>query len=564
MSFYLTIKEETYTQYKHKLGTGYLSLLRRALIAQKRQRLWVPIPPVPLLLKNQRTVNQADLNFILQQAKSENTSPQLLEELAKHENILVRQAVVENPNTPTKILFDLSAKFPEQFIANPLLDLLLLENWNFFVKIPKETLMAILPLERVPEYFLKWASQQDDETLILAAIYNSKISSANLKELIRHDSKEVSEAASLHCKYSDKINLIQEEEKIEKAIERSYRNRGYDSREIHSFQLLICLYDLIPENIQKKLPLDLKTRYGEFQYPVCDFNNPYNRKESILERQKNKYKNRLIHKYKHENWEDCLDRAFAAKNPDTPINILQELVKDNNKSIRCYAAKNPNLPYFLRRQLAEDKHKSVRASVAKSPHTPASILELLAQPKYGVRHEIAKNPNTPAYIIRELAKNKHIKVSDRIAKNPATPPDVLLNIINLIKDDYYHIRRRITHNIALNPNATATVLKQLVQYCNNDDFLFILSHPNCTLEVKKLVFNCLAEKISKTHPSYRLVRLAVLFNNYAEASVLAANVRSIYWIERYAIATNPNTPQSTREILARDSNIIVSNAARGS
>ncbi len=176
--------------------------------------------------------------------------------------LLVGQAVVGNPNTPTNILFDLGAEFPDRLLANPILDLLFLEDRNFLAKIPRNTLAALFPLEQVPEYFFNWLCDRDYEDILLAAI-------TNLKE--------------------------------------------------------------------------------------------------------NTYKNKLINKFKHKDWKNCFNRAIAAKNPDTPVSILQQLVKDSNKSVRCYEAKNPNLPLFLRRQLAEDKQKSVRASIAKNPHTPASL-----------------------------------------------------------------------------------------------------------------------------------------------------------------------------------------------
>ncbi|MDJ0531097.1 MAG: hypothetical protein QNJ70_01165 [Xenococcaceae cyanobacterium MO_207.B15] len=537
-------------------------------------------------------MNQAELNSILQEAKLETTPPQRLEALAKHNNSLVRKAVTENPNTPTRILFNLGEEFPHQLLANPLLDLLLLEDSNFFTKIPLNTLAAILPLEEVPEYLLNWATQQhdrergfrlgsisnrgvDNKVILLAAIANPKISLATLKKLVRHQSKQLSQAASLHFKYSSKINSQQINKHIATAI------RNFDRKIPNDFiPHLPWLEQLIPKNIKSQFSV-YKKNYIKFHHPATLPHNGNNENQWTIQYQRNIYKQRLIHKYNHQDWEDYVNRFLTAKNPDTPVEILQQLVTDNNKSVRCYAAKNPNLPLSLRRQLAEDKHRSVRASVAKSPHTPASILEFLAEPKYGVRHEIAKNTNTPVEILIELAKNKHILASRRLAGNSSTP-GLILQELSTIKD--YNIKYQLAgnsstppetllkliqeqdsdsniyHRIALNPNATALVLQELIKYCSLNTLLFVLSHPNCSLEIQKNILNFWAKDQSQIRWLW-LSRLAVFFSPHAQPSVLASNARSIYWIERYAIAINPNTPQSIREILSQDSNIIVRNIA---
>ncbi len=177
-----------------------------------------------------------------------------------------------------------------------------------------------------------------------------------------------------------------------------------------------------------------------------------------------------------------------------------------------------------------------------------------------MRQAVVENPNTPPSVLQQLAKSKSISLRRQIANNSATTPKVFLNTIEDEDDTVLNL-------IPLNPNATAPVLKELIQYCDFHNFKFILSPPNCTLEVKKRALNSWADKKSKINTNsiqidknYILFRLAVFFSPHAEPAVLASNARSIFWIERYAIAINPNTPQSIREILSRDSNVIVRNA----
>ncbi len=69
-----------------------------------------------------------------------------------------------------------------------------------------------------------------------------------------------------------------------------------------------------------------------FHHPASDRNSPNHPNKWTIQHQQNIYKNRLIQKFNHQDWEECLNRSLAAENPDTPVSILQKLVTDNNKS----------------------------------------------------------------------------------------------------------------------------------------------------------------------------------------------------------------------------------------
>ena len=80
----------------------------------------------------------AALNGDLAEIVASNVSapPELLTELANHESKVVRKAVTSNPNTPTETLFKLGEYFPQEFLNNPVFELLILENSNFLNNIP--------------------------------------------------------------------------------------------------------------------------------------------------------------------------------------------------------------------------------------------------------------------------------------------------------------------------------------------------------------------------------------------------------------------------------------------
>ena len=64
-------------------------------------------------------------------AQNDNTSSEILTELAKSEDLQTRQYVTANANTTTEILLGLGAEFPEELFNNPVFDLLILENPDF-------------------------------------------------------------------------------------------------------------------------------------------------------------------------------------------------------------------------------------------------------------------------------------------------------------------------------------------------------------------------------------------------------------------------------------------------
>ena len=93
----------------------------------------------------------------LEEAKLETTQSDRLRELATSNDDTIRKAVTSNPNTPTDILWQLGAEFPEQLLTNPLFDLLLLENPNLFGDMPRETLISLLDCRILPESFFELA-----------------------------------------------------------------------------------------------------------------------------------------------------------------------------------------------------------------------------------------------------------------------------------------------------------------------------------------------------------------------------------------------------------------------
>ena len=100
---------------------------------------------------------------------------------------------------------------------------------------------------------------------------------------------------------------------------------------------------------------------------------------------------------------DIVVRMNAARNPNTPADVLTELAKDSDCDVRSYAAGNPATPADVLTELAKDSDCDVRISVAGNPNTPVDVLtELAKDSDCIVRSYAARNPNKPDYEAEEL------------------------------------------------------------------------------------------------------------------------------------------------------------------
>jgi hypothetical protein len=118
--------------------------------------------------------------------------------------------------------------------------------------------------------------------------------------------------------------------------------------------------------------------------------------------------------------------ALIAKHPQTPINIIEELAKEqddkNYYQIRENVGLNPNTPIAIIRQFAEHPAWQIRGGVARNHSTPVELLEILAKDKDRfVRKGVAENSKSPIYLLEALAQDKDYHVRYCVKKNPNTP-----------------------------------------------------------------------------------------------------------------------------------------------
>ena len=127
---------------------------------------------------------------------------ELLSTLSHSSDRATRARVAANPSTPTADIVRLGQQFPKEFLANPALDLLMLENPALLHEAPTALLTRFLRSDRCPPEFLSWAAGLNLEKLQLAVAMNAKAPAEALDALGRSPFEKVRQSLSQTSKAS--------------------------------------------------------------------------------------------------------------------------------------------------------------------------------------------------------------------------------------------------------------------------------------------------------------------------------------------------------------------------
>lgn len=471
-------------------------------------------------------------------AEDPETAPEILSELARNEDQFVRQKVTANPNTPAEILFQLGAEFPDTLLANPVLSLLFLENPNLTEQIPAETLSQLIRCEMVPEFLLEKAVKRSDLPLLLALTINPKTPVTTLQKLSRSKTYKLREAAKLH------INLFREIEDWREIAH--HKIKTLVIQELNQSSLYpLWIKETIPEKIVEILPHECYLRLLE----KATVGARVKRSTPVLSLfTEAEYSTQSL-----STEQGFLSRLKLALHPQTPPDSFVQLAMDCDPVIRRAVVCNLSIPIELLKQLAMDSDYRVRQKVAEHPKTPVILLETLAKDSdYRVRQKVAEHPKTPATLLETFVKDSATEVRRSLSRNLNTPATILLKLSG-------EKAQEIRQEISFHPRATTKVLSQLI---GDLDWRvhavaatrLLVIYPNCLPGI----LACHAK--DPTVPF--LSRLFALLHPQTPANALLKNLNNVNWIERYAVAQNPNTPLNTLQSLTKDGNSIVQAAAK--
>ena len=123
---------------------------------------------------------------------------------------------------------------------------------------------------------------------------------------------------------------------------------------------------------------------------------------------------------------------------DKMIELLIDLSDSPDMGSRWAVAKNPHTPVEILEKLAKDDVNLVRALVCTNPHTPSKTLENFFSDEKIVRDGLSGNPNTSLKLLKILADDKDKMVRLRLAENPSATDEILER---LLKDSDENVRK---------------------------------------------------------------------------------------------------------------------------
>ena len=533
------------------------------------------------------------LSDLLLEARDVSTSPARLTVLAVNRDAEIRRVVTGNPNTPSRVLERLSVMFPEAFFANPILDLLSLENPNFIADLPTWVRSRMLACENAPEGYLRWAEKFGNDEALLAVCANRGAPQAMLERLCDHHDAAVARAAQLHVNSAREsieeieamtISEILRDETLERDSEtlKAFLVVNLATPEVLAVLALdndadvrkgIAQHAGVSSGILEQLAADddedvraiaranLRGTGERFELVVRLEAGETNLSASELEsaskvgiwafklavQQANAPMMLLAQAANNEDWRV---REAAARNPNLSGELLEKLAQDSDRDVRAAIAANTHLNAETLERLLGDTSEEVRAVAVQHPHAPKNLLEdleraktldanltvseleKLAEGSEWARRVAAQHPKMPAATLERFATHEDWYTRQAVARNESAP----VNVLEVLAGDS---DADVRGAVAANRNVSASVLETLAADNNHEVRKFVALNAQITTELLGL----LAED------GNWIVRQAVASNANTPESALEKLAFDSDRDVKQAVAENPNIPESALEVL---------------
>lgn len=555
-------------------------------------------------------------------AANPNAPPKLLQKLSKYNDLKTRQNVALNPNTTMYVLFKLGKNFPEEFLNNPILGLLLLENPNFLESVPTDTFIELLRVVDVP-LFVEWGlkvptSNPNYTNCRLAIASNLNTTKEVLLQLYNQSPKtNIAQVALLHVNWKGEIT-----EDWDEAAFIEIRTCGYISRNKIKEQLLQEL-DIIPKHLR---PYSENYRYiislykhsiSTYKYldllnqiPFLSrntykiFENINNRMKSIDSSSRTNFLFFLLLPY----WltQNLIKYSVYTKRRTLILLFITALLSTISPPLAIILLKlilalimitlilslltilgalftlfaviivSPILIFLI--FIANKLYRFIKNY--KQKRLDRRQLSKYNSNIYKQDLETAINPNTSPRILFELASSRWLEVREAVAVNPNADVEVLKKLaqdeslkLQLLVAKHYNTPAEVLTEFAKSKSVEKkiAVAQNIKTPLSTLKYLALSSRKYktvCPAAIKTIkqcypeeLTNILVEYVEKT-PRPSAARLFLLLHETAPSDFLTRHYRSLDWRERYAVAQNPNTPINILEKLRLDANCIVRATAK--
>lgn len=517
------------------------------------------ICPIPESIL-QYLINESGNNHLSElcekMARSPATLANTLKYLANHPNSPIRVVVAQNRNTPKDILRKLASDRQDSMF-------------------PRTVQSGVASNPNTPGEILESMVKKDIGVLIdfeIAKNPNTPITL--LKQLANSNSKKVATSAidNLKARQSDRdvVEILKDPKTPAAVLEKlaqQQKNISYVARHPNTPQNLLQQFARNPDEKIRcavaenpNLPVNLLEELADDDSSTVRQQVAANLQTPVRVVFKQLARDRAVSRFiasqmtsKHGDYSEVgniLD--LFAENSTSPLKtILRRLLFDGKMEARLFLAQRLDLPTEMLTHLASDPELKVRQAVAQNSNTPVDDLRKLSNDKDSkVRQSLAKNLHTPSETLERLAKDEDSSVRMTIACRTDLSSQVLEDLAN---DKNFQVRSRSMVNPSLAKESVERILcgQYMTEYLRIDPD-FLLRNPDSLA----LVVNYYAQSKS------RLTSYIALLQPQIDRELLAQKSSSVLWLERFAVAQNPQTSPETIERLAEDSNQLVRAAAR--
>lgn len=465
----------------------------------------------------------------------------LLSNLSHSTDRATRARVAANPATPAADMVRLGQQFPKEFLANPALDLMLLENPALMAQVSESFLVRLLKQADCPASLLTWAASHEQAKVQLAVVMNASAPEAALAQLRISPHRTVLEAV-LARSGADAATPADPESEFRQALGRrlaglsaSGAYAAWKARDIglpqwpflspsvrlyvllvESVRLYVLLVEREPLVRSPYLPRALweELASASDQYTplmLCHLAISPAAPPEMLP-------SLLAKLVGHDDWDV---RAEVARHPGLDAKSLELLLQDVVPIVVAAAARHPGVPVSDLRQLASAKHVEVRMSVASNPNAPLDLLEqLLNDDSARVRACACANDLVPAQeatrhltLLHEMALEQDDRaLAELIGSNPRASERQLSDLVAPNRS----IEQVVA--VARNPSAPHALLKSLAKRKNPDISFALAENPSVGTE--------LLREMAMAPDNY--VRVAALANPATPADVREATLKQIF------------------------------------
>ena len=438
-----------------------------------------------------------DNDFAL--ASADDTSVVVLEELSSHPQPEVREAVARNPNTPTETLRKLGKEFPDAITANPVFNLLLLENpESHFVR------LSLARSTTTSEDTIARLLEIEDEEILCAVARNPKTPLHILEQLVENPPLFWDDENADESDFDELFTAIVQNPNTSESLLLQLAERG-------SFYVVKIAIAQNP-----KAPFSLLNKFADwrnFRMHKAIGRNPQ-APSAILEKLAGENEKEIRDMVKNN--PNVSETAIAIINfiegkPGTSIDLLERLASDRRAFVRRLVAAHPSTPAKVLEKLAQDTDEDVPFKAASNPNATSTVLEFFAEflvkqrqlvsPINGAKIqqcissaiELLERSDITPKVLENLLQMNEYDVVDAIASSLRTPPNMLLALTDYQAPSGVHIHFLI--KLATNPNTPSDGLEKLylkinqTQHPNTMDGLrAIASHPNTPVHLRAQLF----------------------------------------------------------------------------